>query len=76
MCALLSAGIVFSFEVMPAMHAGGQTEPETGERKEELPLRHSEHIHTVHPGIDRGTLTFATFINLSLAPFTQRFRKI
>lgn len=63
MCVLLSASVIFSFEVTPAMHAGGQTEPEAGERKEELPLSCSEHIHTLHPGIHGGALDLVTRVN-------------
>lgn len=73
MCVLLSAGVIFSFEVTPAMHAGGQTEPEAGERKEELPLSCSEHIHTLHPGIHGGDLGRVTQVNHFLR-VPQKFR--
>lgn len=73
MCVLLSEGVVFSFEVTPAMHAGGQTEPEAGERKEELPLSCSEHIHTPHPVIHRGALDLITGVNYFLR-VAQKFR--
>lgn len=74
-CVLLSAGVVFSFEVTPAMHAGGQTEPEAGERKDELPLSCSEHIHTLHPGIHRGALGLVTRVNYFLR-VSQKFREL
>jgi len=72
-CVLLSASVIFSFEVTPAMHAGGQTEPEAGERKEELPLSCSEHIHTLHPGIHGGALRLVTQVNHFLR-VPQKFR--
>lgn len=65
LCALLSAGIVFSFEVTPAMHAGGQTEPEAGERKNYHRVALNTYIQNA-PGTDGGALTLTTWINLSL----------
>lgn len=60
--ALLSAGIVFSFEVMPAMHAGGQTEPEAGEEGRITTMN----TYTVHHGTDGRALTLTTWMNFSL----------